>query len=181
MPRMNTRALADRPSLASVSSSPSPLAGGPQPGDRRLARRHDAAPPLRQDVRHQQAPEDRERRHPAHARRRARRALFLDLGAERRDRADRRQARVRPDRCGARGRAPAPERSGAGYDSGRDPPCGSRQENRRTHGRRGWPHDRRRHAAAQELRRARRPLHDAHAFKNNNCADSSTDKPGTTG
>ena len=69
----------------------------------RLARRHDAAADLRQDLRHRQAAQERQHRHPAHARGRARRAVLLDLGAERRHRSDGGQARARSDRRRARG------------------------------------------------------------------------------
>ena len=129
---------------------------GPRPRDRhRHARRHDAAPALRQDVRHREAQAERQHRHPADARRRDRRPVLLDLGAERRSPVRRRsKTRDGPDRRGARG---ACGRIRTIWCWRRRPPTSARgrarAQDRRADGHRGRPHDRRRPARAARLRR----------------------------
>ena len=92
-------------------------------------------------------------------------AVLLDLGAERRHRSAGGEARDGSDRRHARSGAPPPRPARAGHHRGGRATRRGRAQDRGADGDGGRPHDRRRHAAAAPLRRARRALHDADAFQ----------------
>ena len=72
---------------------------------------------------------------------------------------------------------PHPDRPRPGDDGGRCPPRGGGEKDRGADGDGGRPHDRRRPAAAARLRQLGVRYLTLTHFRNNNWADSSTDKP----